>query len=153
MDYERSRLDMIVTKDNIKELFFLLKKTFLNTIVMEYSGWENQINPFNIVEGEPDEIAFRKEYAENVEENAFLNVERDSLGGEEFIRFVSREYDKNFVIEIGMEIYVNMFDKQIVIIESNSPLKKLLKKDKDINPFTVFLFTNKERLEELETFC
>lgn len=144
---------MIVTKDNIKELFFLLKKTFLNTIVMEYSGWENQINPFNIVEGEPDEIAFRKEYAENVEENAFLNVERDSLGGEEFIRFVSREYDKNFVIEIGMEIYVNMFDKQIVIIESNSPLKKLLKKDKDINPFTVFLFTNKERLEELETFC
>lgn len=52
-----------------------------------------------------------------------------------------------------MEIYVNMFDKQIVIIESNSPLKKLLKKDKDINPFTVFLFTNKERLEELETFC
>ena len=140
---------MIVTKDNIKELFFLLKKTFLNTIVMEYSGWENQINPFNIVEGEPDEIAFRKEYAENVEENAFLNVERDSLGGEEFIRFVSREYDKNFVIEIGMEIYVNMFDKQIVIIESNSPLKKLLKKDKDINPFTVFLFTNKERLEEL----
>lgn len=144
---------MIVTKDNIKELFFLLKKTFLNTIVMEYSGWENQINPFNIVEGEPDEIAFRKEYAENVEENAFLNIERDSLGGEEFIRFVSREYDKNFVIEIGMEIYVNMFDKQIVIIESNSPLKKLLKKDKDINPFTVFLFTNKERLEELETFC
>lgn len=144
---------MIVTKDNIKELFFLLKKTFLNTIVMEYSGWENQINPFNIVEGEPDEIAFRKEYAENVEENAFLNVERDSLGGEEFIRFVSREYDKNFIIEIGMEIYVNMFDKQIVIIESNSPLKKLLKKDKDINPFTVFLFTNKERLEELETFC
>lgn len=144
---------MIVTKDNIKELFFLLKKTFLNAIVMEYSGWENQINPFNIVEGEPDEIAFRKEYAENVEENAFLNVERDSLGGEEFIRFVSREYDKNFVIEIGMEIYVNMFDKQIVIIESNSPLKKLLKKDKDINPFTVFLFTNKERLEELETFC
>lgn len=144
---------MIVTKDNIKELFFLLKKTFLNTIVMEYSGWENQINPFNIVGGEPDEIAFRKEYAENVEENAFLNVERDSLGGEEFIRFVSREYDKNFVIEIGMEIYVNMFDKQIVIIESNSPLKKLLKKDKDINPFTVFLFTNKERLEELETFC
>ena len=144
---------MIVTKDNIKELFFLLKKTFLNTIVMEYSGWENQINPFNIVEGEPDEIAFRKEYAENVEENAFLNVEIDSLGGEEFIRFVSREYDKNFVIEIGMEIYVNMFDKQIVIIESNSPLKKLLKKDKDINPFTVFLFTNKERLEELETFC
>ena len=144
---------MIVTKDNIKELFFLLKKTFLNTIVMEYSGWENQINPFNIVEGEPDEIAFSKEYAENVEENAFLNVERDSLGGEDFIRFVSREYDKNFVIEIGMEIYVNMFDKQIVIIESNSPLKKLLKKDKDINPFTVFLFTNKERLEELETFC
>ena len=144
---------MIVTKDNIKELFFLLKKTFLNTIVMEYSGWENQINPFNIVEGEPDEIAFRKEYAENVEENAFLNVERDSLGGEDFIRFVSREYDKNFVIEIGMEIYVNMFDKQIVIIESNSPLKKLLKKNKDINPFTVFLFTNKERLEELETFC
>lgn len=144
---------MIVTKDNIKELFFLLKKTFLNTIIMEYSGWENQINPFNIVEGEPDEIAFRKEYAENVEENAFLNVERDSLGGEEFIRFVSREYDKNFIIEIGMEIYVNMFDKQIVIIESNSPLKKLLKKDKDINPFTVFLFTNKERLEELETFC
>ena len=144
---------MIVTKDNIKELFFLLKKTFLNTIVMEYSGWENQINPFNIVEGEPDEIAFRKEYADNVEENAFLNVERDSLGGEEFIRFVSREYDKNFVIEIGMEIYVNMFDKQIVIIESNSPLKKLLKKDKDINPFIVFLFTNKERLEELETFC
>ena len=144
---------MIVTKDNIKELFFLLKKTFLNTIVMEYSGWENQINPFNIVEGEPDEIAFRKEYAENVEENAFLNVERDSLGGEEFIRFVSREYDKNFVIEIGMKIYVNMFDKQIVIIESNSPLKKLLKKDKDINPFTVFLFTNKERLEKLETFC
>lgn len=72
---------MIVTKDNIKELFFLLKKTFLNTIVMEYSGWENQINPFNIVEGEPDEIAFCKEYAENVEENAFLNVERDSLGG------------------------------------------------------------------------
>lgn len=144
---------MIVTKDNIKELFFLLKKTFLNTIVMEYSGWENQINPFNIVEGEPDEIAFRKEYAENVEENAFLNVERDFLGGEEFIRFVSREYDKNFIIEIGMEIYVNMFDKQIVIIESNSPLKKLLKKDKDINPFTVFLFTNKERLEELETFC
>lgn len=144
---------MIVTKDNIKELFFLLKKTFLNTIVMEYSGWENQINPFNIVEGEPDEIAFRKEYAENVEENAFLNVERDSLGGEEFIRFVSREYDKNFVIEIGMEIYVNMFDKQIVIIEPNSPLKKLLKKDKDINPFTVFLFNNKERLEELEMFC
>ena len=144
---------MIVTKDNIKELFFLLKKTFLNTIVMEYSGWENQINPFNIVEGEPDEIAFRKEYAENVEENAFLNVERDSLGGEEFIRFVSREYDKNFIIEIGMEIYVNMFDKQIVIIESNSPLKKTIKKDKDINPFTVFLFTNKERLEELETFC
>ena len=151
---------MIVTKDNIKELFFLLKKTFLNTIVMEYSGWENQINPFNIVEGEPDEIAFRKEYAENVEENAFLNVERDFLGGEEFIRLVSREYDKyennirkNFVIEIGMEIYVNMFDKQIVIIESNSPLKKLLKNDKDINPFTVFLFTNKERLEELETFC
>lgn len=144
---------MIVTKDNIEELFLLLKKTFLNTIIMEYSGWENQINPFNIVEGEPDEIAFRKEYAENVEENVFLNVERDSLGGEEFIRFVSREYDKNFVIEIGMEIYVNMFDKQIVIIESNSPLKKLLKKDKDINPFTVFLFTNKERLEELETFC
>ena len=151
---------MIVTKDNIKELFFLLKKTFLNTIVMEYSGWENQINPFNIVEGEPDEIAFRKEYAENVEENAFLNVERDFLGGEEFIRLVSREYDKyennirkNFVIEIGMEIYVNMFDKQIVIIESNSPLKKLLKNDKDINPFTVFLFTDKERLEELETFC
>ena len=111
---------MIVTRDNIEELFLLLKKTFLNTIVMEYSGWKNQINPFNIVEGEPDEIAFRKEYAENVEENAFLNVERDSLWGEEFIRFVSREYDKyennirkNFVIEIGMEIYVNMFDKQI----------------------------------------
>ena len=151
---------MIVTKDNIEELFLLLKKTFLNTIVMEYSGWENQINPFNIVEGEPDEIAFRKEYAENVEENAFLNVERDSLGGEEFIRLVSREYDKyennirkNFVIEIGMEIYVNMFDKQIVIIEPNSPLKKLLKKDKDINPFTVFLFNNKEQLEELETLC
>ena len=85
----------------------------------------------------------------------------DSLNGEKFIRFVSRDYNayennirKNFVIEIGMEIYVNMFDKQVVIIEPNSPLKKLKKKDKNINPFTVFLFEeDSSHLEDLAEFC
>ena len=152
---------MIVTKENIEQLFPLLQKAFTNVFVTEFSGWEDQINPFNIVEGEPDALAFEKEYSRNVCTNTFLKVEMDSLRKEKFIRFVSREYDeyennirKNFVIEIGMEIHVDMFNKQIVVIEPNSPLKKLLKKDKNINPFTVFLFEeDSSHLKDLAEIC
>ena len=151
---------MLVTKDNIEQLFPLLKKAFLNTFVWEYSGWEDQINPFDIVEGEPEEAAFSEKYPGNIRSNVFGRLEMDSLGEERFIRFVSREYDEydttvrlNFVLGVGMEIYVNMFDRQIVVIEPNSALKKQIKKNKDVNPFTVFLFDEKEKLEDLAEFC
>lgn len=152
---------MIVTKENIEQLFPLLQKAFTNVFVTEYSGWEDQINPFDIIEGEPKALSFEKEYSGNVYSNTFLKVEIDSLGGEKFIRFVSREYDRydtttrlNYVLRVGMEIYANMFDKQVVIIEPNSALKKMIKKDKDINPFTVFLFEeDRSHLEDLAKIC
>lgn len=152
---------MIVTKENIEKLFPLLQKAFTNIFVTEFSGWEDQINPFDIIEGEPKALSFEKEYSGNVYSNSFLKVEMDSLREEKFIRFVSREYDRydtttrlNFVLRVGMEIYVNMFDKQVVVIEPNSALKKLIKKDKDINPFTVFLFEeDRSHLEDLAEIC
>lgn len=147
---------MIITRYNIQNVFPAIKEAFLGVSVREYSGWEDQVSPFRLIEDEPEELAFCKEYAGNIWENSFVNIELDSLGNEKFIRFISREYDefdntvrKNFVIEEGMEIFVNWFDKQIIIIEPNSPLRKLVKKDKSIRPFTVFLFPEKERLEKL----
>jgi len=148
---------MKVTEKNIEKFCEVLNNTFNHTSVMEYSGWTDQVNPFYIVTRSNEEKLFCKEYPSNIFQNRFSYAEIGDCIDEKFIRLVSNEYDvfdktkHNFVIRVGMDISVNPYDKQIVIIDSENSLKKLLKKNDDV--FTVFLFHSQNRLNELNEFC
>ena len=158
---------MVVTEGNIGRLYDLLRKAFRRTAVDDYSGWTYQINPLELYEDEDnlDEVAFLKEYADNVWENEFKEFELvacpSAYGSELFVRLTSKEYCeynhinalKNLVVEVGAEILVDMDKKQVVIIENESPLRKLIKRDAGDKPFRVFLFPCKEKLKELHAFC
>lgn len=148
---------MKVTEKNIKQLCEILNETFGHTNVVEYDGWTDQVNPFDIVRGTKIEEDFLKKYRGNVRQNSFLYAEMGHCLDEKFVRLVSDEYDmyneekQNFVIRQGMDISVDVIDKQVVIIDNKNSLKELLKKDDDV--FTVFLFDSQYRLNELNEFC
>ena len=148
---------MKVTEKNIEKLCEILNETFSHTNVVEYDGWTDQVNPFDIVRGTEVEEVFLKKYCGNVHQNRFLYAEMGHCLGEKFVRLVSDEYDmyneekQNFVIRQGMDIAVDAVNKQVVIIDGKNSLKEILKKDDDV--FTVFLFNSQNRLNELNAFC
>ena len=147
---------MKVTKENIRELCSILNKTFKHVHVMEYDGWTNQANPFKITKRSDEAESFFKRYPDNISRNSFSYAEICECSSEPIISLVSEEYDPvdgvkaNYIIRIGMDIFVNVQDKQIVIIDSITSLKKVLKTENDV--FTVFLFNSKETLNKLNVF-
>ena len=147
---------MKVTKENLRELCSILNKTFKHVRVMEYDGWTGQANPFKITKRSDEAESFFNLHPDNILRNSFSCAEICECPSETIIRLVSEEYDPvdgvkaNYIIRIGMDIFVNAQDKQIVIIDSKTSLKRLLKTEDDV--FTVFLFNSKESLNKLNVF-